>query len=73
MSVAQTGKTMTVMEKVGPNIISHVSNSDITHPVIELPSFFGINFSITKHVVMLWNCFNYFITNNYYSSKNILK
>ena len=54
MSVAQTGKTMTVMEKVGPNIISHVSNSDITHPVIGLPSFFGINFSITKHVVMLW-------------------
>ena len=39
MSVAQTGKTMTVMEKVGPNIISHVSNSDITHPVIDLPSF----------------------------------
>ena len=54
MSVAQTGKTMTVMEKVGPNIISHVSNSDITHPVIDLPSFFGINFSITKHVIMLW-------------------
>ena len=54
MSVAQTGKTMTVMEKVGPNIISHVSNSDITHPVIHLPSIFGINFSITKHVVMLW-------------------
>ena len=54
MSIAQTGKPMTVMEKVGPNIISHVSNSDITHPVIELPSFFGINFSITKHVVMLW-------------------
>jgi len=54
MSAAQTGKTMTVMEKVGPNIISHVSNSDITHPVIDLPSFFGINFSITKHVVMLW-------------------
>ena len=54
MSVAQAGKTMTVMDKVGPNIISHVSNSDITHPVIDLPSFFGINFSITKHVVMLW-------------------
>ena len=54
MSVAQTGKTMTVMEKVGPNIISHVSNSDITHPVIDIPYFFGINFSVTKHVVMLW-------------------
>ena len=26
----------------------------ILHPVIDLPSLFGINFSITKHVVMLW-------------------
>ncbi len=54
MSVVQPGKTMTVMEKVGPNIISHVSNSDITHPIIDLPTLFNINFSITKHVVMLW-------------------
>ena len=46
--------TMSVMEKVGPNIISHVSNSDISHPIIHLPIIFGIDFSITKHVLMLW-------------------
>jgi len=44
----------TVLEKVGPNIIHHVSNSDITHPIIHLPKIFGIDFSITKHVLMLW-------------------
>ena len=44
----------TVLEQVGPNIIHHVSNSDITHPIIHLPKIFGIDFSITKHVLMLW-------------------
>ena len=43
-----------VMEQVGPNIIHHVSNSDISHPIIHLPTLFGINFSVTKHVFMLW-------------------
>ena len=45
---------MSVMEKVGPNIISHVSNSDLSHPIIHLPIIFGIDFSVTKHVLMLW-------------------
>ena len=44
----------TVLEQVGPNIIHHVSNSDIAHPIKQLPSFFGIDFSVTKHVLMLW-------------------
>tara|TARA_Y100000748_G_scaffold212804_1_gene178469 strand:- start:834 stop:1754 length:921 start_codon:yes stop_codon:yes gene_type:complete len=44
----------TVLEQVGPNIIHHVSNSDITHPIIHIPKIFGIDFSITKHVLMLW-------------------
>ena len=44
----------TVLEQVGPNIIHHVSNSDIAHPIIHLPSLFGIDFSVTKHVLMLW-------------------
>ena len=44
----------TVLEQVGPNIIHHVSNSDIAHPIIHLPSFFGVDFSVTKHVLMLW-------------------
>lgn len=43
-----------VLDQVGSNIIHHVSNSDIAHPIIHLPSIFGINFSVTKHVLMLW-------------------
>ena len=43
-----------VLDQVGPNIIHHVSNSDISHPIIKLPKLFGIDFSVTKHVFMLW-------------------
>ncbi|HIB31870.1 MAG TPA: F0F1 ATP synthase subunit A, partial [Candidatus Marinimicrobia bacterium] len=46
--------SQSVMEQVGPNIIHHVSNSDISHPIIHLPTLFGIDFSVTKHVFMLW-------------------
>ena len=49
-----SNNNQTVLEQVGPNIIHHVSNSDIAHPIIHLPSFFGIDFSVTKHVLMLW-------------------
>src|SRR4030095_12419385 len=35
-------------------IIEHVSNSSIDHPLIHLPTIFGIDFSVTKHVFMLW-------------------
>jgi len=45
---------LSVLEQVGPNIIHHVSNSDISHPIIHIPKIFGIDFSITKHVFMLW-------------------
>ena len=38
----------------GKVIIEHVSNSDIHHPLIHLPPIFGIDFSVTKHVFMLW-------------------
>ena len=55
MSAVEAGHTSnSVMEQVGPNIIHHVSNSNISHPIIHLPTLFGINFSITKHVFMLW-------------------
>ena len=55
MSAVEAGHTSnSVMEQVGPNIIRHVSNSDISHPIIHLPTLYGINFSITKHVFMLW-------------------
>jgi F-type H+-transporting ATPase subunit a len=38
----------------GTVIINHVSNSSIEHPLIQLPTIMGINFSVTKHVFMLW-------------------
>ena len=34
------------------DIIGHVSNGE--HPLLELPPILGINFSVTKHVFMLW-------------------
>lgn len=39
---------------VGETLIGHVSNSGLDHPLIHLPKVFGIDFSITKHVLMLW-------------------
>ena len=38
----------------GDTIINHVSNSPIDHPLIHLPTIAGIDFSVTKHVFMLW-------------------
>jgi F-type H+-transporting ATPase subunit a len=38
----------------GSLIINHVSNSSLEHPLIHLPPIFGIDVSITKHVLMLW-------------------
>lgn len=38
----------------GELIIGHVSNSSPEHPILHLPTIFGIDFSVTKHVLMLW-------------------
>ena len=38
----------------GETIIEHVSNSSHDHPLIHLPRLLGIDFSVTKHVLMLW-------------------
>ena len=38
----------------GKTIIEHVSNSGHDHPLVHLPRIFGIDFSVTKHVFMLW-------------------
>ncbi len=51
-AIAKSGQS--VLEQVGPNIIHHVSNSDISHPIIHFPKLFGVDFSVTKHVLMLW-------------------
>ena len=37
----------------GEVIIEHVANSPLDHPLIHLPTIFGIDFSVTKHVFML--------------------
>jgi F-type H+-transporting ATPase subunit a len=38
----------------GETIIHHVANSPINEPLIHLPKVYGIDFSVTKHVFMLW-------------------
>src|SRR5881397_456994 len=38
----------------GKVIIEHVSNTSVDHPLIHLPKVLGIDFSVTKHVFMLW-------------------
>lgn len=38
----------------GEVIIEHVSNSGLDHPLIHLPKVFGVDLSVTKHVLMLW-------------------
>jgi F-type H+-transporting ATPase subunit a len=38
----------------GETIIHHVANSSLDEPLIHLPKVFGINLSVTKHVMMLW-------------------
>ena len=43
-----------VTQQVADYIIGHVSNSDQAHPILQLPSIFGIDMSVTKHVMMLW-------------------
>ena len=39
-------------QKQGIDFIGHVANGE--HPLIELPHVWGIDFSISKHVFMLW-------------------
>lgn len=38
----------------GEVLVGHVANSPIDHPLIHIGPFFGIDFSVTKHVFMLW-------------------
>jgi len=38
----------------GETIIGHVANSSAEHPLLHLPKIFGIDFSVTKHVFMIW-------------------
>jgi F-type H+-transporting ATPase subunit a len=38
----------------GEVIIEHVSNTSVSEPIIHLPRLFGVDMSVTKHVLMLW-------------------
>ena len=38
----------------GEVILEHISNSSLNDPLIHLPKILGIDFSVTKHVFMLW-------------------
>ena len=54
--MAGTGHTETHTKQAfdaGEVIIGHVSNSSAEHPILHLPTIAGIDFSITKHVLML--------------------
>ena len=53
MSVKESGAAGQAFD-AGEVILHHVSNSSIEHPLLHLPTFFGIDFSVTKHVLMLW-------------------
>ena len=50
----ETGAAPAETFDAGKVIIEHVSNSAIDHPLIHLPKIMGIDFSVTKHVLMLW-------------------
>jgi F-type H+-transporting ATPase subunit a len=38
----------------GATIIEHVSNTSVNDAIIHLPRVFGVDMSVTKHVLMLW-------------------
>ena len=38
----------------GETIIEHVSNTSVNEPIVHLPRLFGVDMSVTKHVLMLW-------------------
>jgi len=53
-AAGEAGHAATETFDAGSTIIGHIANSSIDHPLIEIPPIFGINFSVTKHVLMLW-------------------
>ena len=53
-AAAETGHAASETFDAGATIIGHIANSPIDHPLIAIPPIVGINFSVTKHVLMLW-------------------
>jgi F-type H+-transporting ATPase subunit a len=54
LALLQNNESANEPFEAGPKIMEHISNSSIEHPLIHLPKVFGIDFSVTKHVLMLW-------------------
>jgi F-type H+-transporting ATPase subunit a len=54
--IVETPGAHEAVEKFNPGavIVEHVSNSSIDHPLIALPTIFGVDLSVTKHVLMVW-------------------
>lgn len=53
MSNVEAGSADKVFD-AGEVIIHHVSNSSLEHPILHFPTVFGIDLSVTKHVLMVW-------------------
>jgi F-type H+-transporting ATPase subunit a len=53
-AAAEAGQAASEAFNAGDTIIGHVANSPLDHPLIHLPPVFGIDMSVTKHVLMLW-------------------
>ena len=53
-AAAEAAHAATERFNAGETIIGHVANSGHEHPLIHLPTVWGIDFSVTKHVFMLW-------------------
>src|SRR6267143_1349870 len=51
---AQTAEGAREGFNAGDLIIEHVSNTSVDDPLIHLPRIFGVDMSVTKHVLMLW-------------------
>ena len=51
---AETGHGADEAFNAGEVILEHVSNSSLDHPILHLPQIAGIDFSVTKHVIMVW-------------------
>jgi F-type H+-transporting ATPase subunit a len=54
--IVETPGAHEAAEKFNPGqvIVEHVANSSLDHPLIHLPKIFGIDLSVTKHVLMVW-------------------
>lgn len=52
--IAQEAHAASEKFNAADTIIGHVANSGLDHPLLHIGPFFGIDFSVTKHVFMVW-------------------